>query len=97
MRATGRRGCGAVRMAAQARGTGKFIVGGNWKCNGDMASIKSLVADLNAGAVNCDVDIVCAPPMVYLPMVRRTPRRSDRAKWEKHSGNAKSTNLRRGL
>lgn len=77
-RATGR---GAVRMAAQARGTGKFIVGGNWKCNGDTNSIKSLIADLNSGAVNTDVDIVCAPPMVYLPMVRIPPQKFWNAKF----------------
>ena len=33
-----------IRMS----GTGKFIVGGNWKCNGTRDSVKELVAALNS-------------------------------------------------
>ena len=54
------------------RGTGKFVVGGNWKCNGDGDSIKSLVAELNAGVIDTDVEIVCAPPLIYMDAVKDT-------------------------
>jgi triosephosphate isomerase len=48
----------------------KFFVGGNWKCNGTHASVEKLVADLNAGDVPADADIVVAPPFVYIDWVR---------------------------
>ena len=32
-----------------AEGTGRFIVGGNWKCNGTKDSVAALVKSLNAG------------------------------------------------
>lgn len=47
----------------------KFLVGGNWKCNGTVESVKTLVSDLNAGSVPSDVDIVCAPVFLHLPYV----------------------------
>ena len=53
-------------------GTGRFVVGGNWKCNGNTASIQKLVQDLNAGEITADVEVICAPPMVYLPRVQST-------------------------
>lgn len=48
------------------KGEGKFIVGGNWKCNGTTESIAQLISDLNAGTITKDVEVVCAPPFVYL-------------------------------
>ena len=53
-------------------GTGRFVVGGNWKCNGNTASIAKLVKELNAGEITADVEVICAPPMVYLPKVQST-------------------------
>lgn len=32
------------------RGMGRFFIGGNWKCNGTVESVKTLVDELNAGA-----------------------------------------------
>ena len=54
------------------KGSGKFVVGGNWKCNGNTGSIAELVASLNASKVTADVEIICAPPMLYLPSVQST-------------------------
>lgn len=48
----------------------RFFVGGNWKCNGNRESITQLVNDLNSGVVPDDIDVVCAPPFVYLDQVR---------------------------
>jgi len=50
-------------------GTGKFFVGGNWKCNGTQESIAKLVSDLNATPLEDDVDIVVAPPAIYIQQV----------------------------
>ncbi|XP_030450259.2 triosephosphate isomerase, chloroplastic [Syzygium oleosum] len=63
---------GVVAMA----GTGKFFVGGNWKCNGTKDSISKLVSDLNSAKLEPDVDVVVAPPFVYIDQVKNslTPR-----------------------
>ena len=60
------------RCVATMAGTGRFVVGGNWKCNGNTASIQKLVQDLNAGEITADVEVICAPPMIYLPRVQST-------------------------
>ncbi|KGN61895.1 triosephosphate isomerase, chloroplastic [Cucumis sativus] len=57
---------GVVTMA----GSGKFFVGGNWKCNGTKESIAKLVADLNNAKLEDDVDVVVAPPFVYIEQVK---------------------------
>ncbi|XP_008799414.1 triosephosphate isomerase, chloroplastic-like [Phoenix dactylifera] len=59
---------GVVAMA----GTGKFFVGGNWKCNGTKDSISKLVADLNGAKMENDVDVVVAPPFIYIDQVKNS-------------------------
>jgi triosephosphate isomerase len=59
---------GVVAMA----GSGKFFVGGNWKCNGTKDSISKLVSDLNSAKLEADVDVVVAPPFVYIDQVKNT-------------------------
>ncbi|KAK9465611.1 Triosephosphate isomerase [Lipomyces arxii] len=44
----------------------KFFVGGNFKMNGSKASIKQIVESLNAAELPTDVEIVIAPPALYL-------------------------------
>ena len=51
-------------------GTGKFFVGGNWKCNGTKDSISKLVIKLNIAKLKDDVDIVISPPFVYIDQVK---------------------------
>ncbi|XP_047329802.1 triosephosphate isomerase, chloroplastic [Impatiens glandulifera] len=51
-------------------GSGKFFVGGNWKCNGTKESISKLVSDLNTATLEADVDVVVGPPFVYLDQVK---------------------------
>eukprot|EP00882_Tetradesmus_deserticola_P004773 GHRQ01005029.1.p1 GENE.GHRQ01005029.1~~GHRQ01005029.1.p1 ORF type:complete len:304 (+),score=71.96 GHRQ01005029.1:393-1304(+) len=48
----------------------KFFVGGNWKCNGTHASVEKLVNELNDGGVPSDIDVVVAPPFIFLDWVR---------------------------
>lgn len=48
----------------------KFFVGGNWKCNGTHASVEKLVNELNAGSVPSGIDVVVAPPFIYVDWVR---------------------------
>lgn len=55
---------GALQIVSE--GTGRFIVGGNWKCNGDRASVTALIEALNGGDVGDNVDVVVAPPFLYV-------------------------------
>ncbi|KAK4401478.1 Triosephosphate isomerase, chloroplastic [Sesamum angolense] len=65
--ASSSKGCrGVVTMA----GSGKFFVGGNWKCNGTKDSISKLVSDLNSATL--ESDIVVAPPFVYIDQVKNS-------------------------
>ena len=53
-------------LVVRNEGTGRFIVGGNWKCNGNRESIAELCKGLNAGEIADNVDIVVAPPFLYI-------------------------------
>lgn len=53
-------------------GSGKFFVGGNWKCNGTKDSISKLVTDLNSAKLESDVDVVVSPPFVYIDQVKNS-------------------------
>ncbi|XP_004230885.1 triosephosphate isomerase, chloroplastic [Solanum lycopersicum] len=64
-----RKGCRAVVAMA---GSGKFFVGGNWKCNGTKDSISKLVSDLNSAQLESDVDVVVAPPFLYIDQVKNS-------------------------
>ncbi|KAK9332275.1 Triosephosphate isomerase [Lipomyces starkeyi] len=44
----------------------KFFVGGNFKMNGSRASIKKIVEDLNDADLPSDVEVVIAPPALYI-------------------------------
>lgn len=57
-------------MSIQASSDAKFFIGGNWKCNGSKDVVNKLINELNAGAIPANVDVVCAPPYVYIPQVR---------------------------
>ncbi|XP_043689054.1 triosephosphate isomerase, cytosolic [Telopea speciosissima] len=50
----------------------KFIVGGNWKCNGTSDEVKKIVSMLNEAEVPSQdvVEVVVSPPFVFLPMVK---------------------------
>eukprot|EP00897_Mesotaenium_endlicherianum_P008519 jgi/Mesen1/7696/ME000405S06999 len=61
-----------VRGVVTMAGTGKFFVGGNWKCNGTKDSIAELVESLNNEKIEDGVDVVVAPPFVYFDQVTRT-------------------------
>jgi len=51
----------------------KFFVGGNWKCNGTVESVKKLVGDLNDSIEKIPaegvVDVVVAPQTLHIPYV----------------------------
>jgi triosephosphate isomerase len=48
----------------------KFFVGGNFKMNGSISSIKEIVNNLNNASLDADVEVVIAPPALYLLLTR---------------------------
>nr|OQO08215.1 Triosephosphate isomerase [Rachicladosporium sp. CCFEE 5018] len=48
----------------------QFFVGGNFKMNGTIDSIKSIVHHLNDAKVSSDTEVVIAPPALYLLLTR---------------------------
>jgi len=48
----------------------KFFVGGNWKMNGNKASIDGIIKFLNDGGCNPATEVVVSPPTLYLDYVR---------------------------
>ncbi|KAF9578362.1 triosephosphate isomerase [Lunasporangiospora selenospora] len=55
--------------------TRKFIVGGNFKMNGSVSSLNTLIEGLNQGDLDSNVEIVVSPPFVYLDQVRKSVRK----------------------
>ncbi|WKX94035.1 hypothetical protein Q1695_011359 [Nippostrongylus brasiliensis] len=50
--------------------TRKFFVGGNWKMNGDKKSIDGIVEFLNKSGGVDGVDVIVAPPALYISYVK---------------------------
>ena len=45
----------------------RALIGGNWKCNGTMTQIKSMVEVLNnAGPLSSNSEVVIAVPSIHL-------------------------------
>ena len=45
----------------------KALIGGNWKCNGTVASVKAMAEVLNsAGALSANSEVVIAAPAIHL-------------------------------
>jgi triosephosphate isomerase len=49
----------------------KALIGGNWKCNGTVASVKSMVEVLNnAGKFSPNSEVVIAAPSIHLQTLK---------------------------
>jgi len=54
----------------------KYLIGGNWKCNGTKASVAKLVKTLNeAGPIPPWVEVVCCVPSIHIGTVLATLRK----------------------
>jgi triosephosphate isomerase len=50
-------------------GERKYLIGGNWKCNGTLASAKELIETLNkAGPIPANAEVVVAVPFIHIPL-----------------------------
>ncbi|KAJ1979327.1 triosephosphate isomerase [Dimargaris cristalligena] len=50
----------------------QFIVGGNWKMNGSRGTVSTLVKGLNEASLDKNVEVVVAPPALYINSVVET-------------------------
>jgi triosephosphate isomerase len=51
-------------------GERRYLIGGNWKCNGTLAENEARVKMFNeAGAIPANVDVVLCVPYIHIPMV----------------------------
>ncbi|KAF2011479.1 Triosephosphate isomerase [Aaosphaeria arxii CBS 175.79] len=48
----------------------KFFVGGNFKMNGNIKSIKEIIANINEAKLDSNTEVVIAPPCLYLLLAR---------------------------
>lgn len=48
----------------------KFVVGGNWKMNGNKQQITEILNFLKAGPLNNETEVVVGVPAVYLDFVK---------------------------
>ncbi|KAF2113036.1 Triosephosphate isomerase [Lophiotrema nucula] len=48
----------------------QFFVGGNFKMNGNIKTIKEIVANINNAKLDSNVEVVIAPPSLYLLLAR---------------------------
>lgn len=47
-----------------------YLIGGNWKCNGTLASSKELIATLNEGGpIPANAEVVVGVPAIHIPLV----------------------------
>ncbi|KAK1971859.1 triosephosphate isomerase [Colletotrichum sublineola] len=53
----------------------KFFVGGNFKMNGSISSIKEIVQNLNNANLDPNTEVVVSPPAIYLQLVRDSLRK----------------------
>ncbi|ORY69655.1 triosephosphate isomerase [Pseudomassariella vexata] len=53
----------------------QFFVGGNFKMNGTVSSIKEIVQNLNNAQLDPNTEVVVAPPALYLQLVRESLRK----------------------
>lgn len=51
--------------------TRNFFVGGNWKMNGSLSQVDSLVEILNKASIPSNTEVVVAPPAIYIDRVRQ--------------------------
>lgn len=60
---------GASKGSAAPEGTRTYLLGGNWKCNGTIASLEKIIADFNgAGPIPANAEVVVGAPFIHIPI-----------------------------
>ena len=48
----------------------KYIIGGNWKCNGSVSQVNDLISMINQSTLSTDTEVVVCPSQVYVQGVQ---------------------------
>ncbi|EJK58753.1 hypothetical protein THAOC_21096 [Thalassiosira oceanica] len=60
---------------SSSEGSRKYLIGGNWKSNGTIASVEKIVADFNgAGPIPANAEVVIGCPYIHIPLLLSTLR-----------------------
>jgi len=60
---------GSSKGTAAADGARSYLIGGNWKCNGTVASLEKLIAEFNAaGPIPANAEVVIGAPFIHIPL-----------------------------
>mmetsp|Transcript_3051 Transcript_3051/g.4395 ORF Transcript_3051/g.4395 Transcript_3051/m.4395 type:complete len:277 (-) Transcript_3051:239-1069(-) len=63
------RPAGASKGADAPEGTRKYLLGGNWKANGTVASVEKICSDFNAaGPIPANAEVVIGVPFIHIPI-----------------------------
>jgi len=63
------RPAGASKGSDAAEGTRKYLLGGNWKANGTVASCEKIIAEFNgAGPIPANAEAVVGVPFIHIPI-----------------------------
>merc|ERR1719436_1471711 len=66
---------GSSKGSAAPEGTRQYLIGGNWKSNGTLASVEKLVGQFNgAGAIPANAEVVIGCPYIHIPLLLSTLR-----------------------
>jgi len=67
---------GSSTGAAAADGTRTYLIGGNWKSNGTVASLEKLIAEFNAaGPIPANAEVVVGAPFIHIPIALQSLRK----------------------
>jgi triosephosphate isomerase len=70
-----RRPKGSSKGQAPKEGERKYLIGGNWKCNGTLASATELIETLNkGGSIPANAEVVVGVPFIHIPLAISTLR-----------------------
>ncbi len=63
------RPAGASKGSEAPEGTRKYLLGGNWKANGTVASVEKICSDFNAaGPIPANAEVVIGVPFIHIPI-----------------------------
>jgi triosephosphate isomerase len=59
---------GSSKGSPAAEGERTYLLGGNWKANGTLASVRALIAEFNAaGPIPANAEVVVGAPFIHIP------------------------------
>lgn len=60
---------GSSKGSPAAKGTRQYLLGGNWKSNGTIASCEKIISEFNgAGSIPANAEVVIGVPYIHIPI-----------------------------